>query len=314
MGDNVTMIAMPLWDSYVRALHSRFQEEPCFAWINPAQGDPFETDEMVAARKVCVPIMHPHFDLRYAPYLVELDLSRFQDGDVLARTVELAANAWTLDSLQKMNGQPVCGWVAASCSARDLAAYWARTCHIHHRNGQAKLLRFHDPGVREWLWPTLDRAQRTTLLGPAIHILSIGRNGELLEQGLDDTEPQQQHTSLTLTVKQWNEVEDYAFVHAAWLALCGQDEAWRDRLSKQSGWQCNVLDCLRYATEYGIADAQDRALFARHALEVGMNFHLNALLSPVWERTRAGEYYGGVLEEVIGDSADHLFIHLHHET
>ena len=77
MEDNVTMIATPLWDSYVSALHSRFQEKPCLAWINPAQGDPFETDELVAARKVCVPTMHPHFDMRYAPYLVELDLSRF---------------------------------------------------------------------------------------------------------------------------------------------------------------------------------------------------------------------------------------------
>ncbi len=206
------------------------------------------------------------------------------------------------------------GWVAASCSARDLAAYWARTCHIHRRNGQTKLLRFHDPGVREWLWPTLDRLQHTILLGPATYILSVGRNGQLLEQGLDETEPHQQNPSLALTTKQWNEVEDYAVVHAAWLALCGQDEAWRGRLSLQPDWQYNALDCLRHATEYRITDAQDRVLFARHALEVGTNFHLNALLSPVWERTRAGEYYGGALEELIGDSADRLFIHLHHET
>ncbi|BEV17346.1 DUF4123 domain-containing protein [Herbaspirillum sp. DW155] len=313
MEENNTVIATPVWDSHIRALHSRFQDEPCIAWINPAQGDPFETDELVGTRKVPVPVMHPRFDQRYAPYLVELDLSRFQDGTVLARTVELAANAWTLDSLQQMNGQPVCGWVAAPCSARELATYWARTCHVHYRNGQAKLLRFHDPGVREWLWPALDSQQRRVLLGPALHIMSVGRDGDLLHQSIDDHQPLRESASLTLTAKQWNEVEDYAVVHAAWLALCGQNEAWRSRLSTRPGWHQHVLNSLERATEYGITDSPDRALFARHALEIGTHFHLHAALAPVWEKTRVGEFYGGALEEVFGDSADRLSLHLHHE-
>ncbi|WP_017452982.1 hypothetical protein [Herbaspirillum rubrisubalbicans] len=93
------------WDKHVLALHSIFAGRPdrhCLLWVNPAQSDPFEGDLLVEERKFRVPIKHPRFDLRYAPYLVRLDLSRSKDSDVLARSVELACHAWKAAQVDNM--------------------------------------------------------------------------------------------------------------------------------------------------------------------------------------------------------------------
>ncbi|MGL5181660.1 DUF4123 domain-containing protein [Herbaspirillum huttiense] len=203
-----------------------------------------------------MPIKHPRFDLRYAPYLVQLDLSRNEDSDVLARSVELACSTWSLESLRNMNGHPICGWVATSASSSQLGHYWARTCHLHYRQGLAKLLRFHDPAVREWLWPSLEARQRRLMLGPAETIFSISRTGELLAQGQatggdihgNEALPTE---ALILTEHQWGEVENYAAVHAAWLDLCSANPTCRELLSRKPGWHCAVLDALQIAPSYG---------------------------------------------------------------
>ncbi|WP_181459115.1 DUF4123 domain-containing protein [Herbaspirillum rubrisubalbicans] len=307
------------WDKHVLALHSIFAGPPdrhCLLWVNPAQSDPFEGDLLVEERRFRVPIKHPRFDLRYAPYLVRLDLSRSKDSDVLARSVELACRAWSLDSLRNMNGQPICGWVAANGSSSELGHYWARTCHLHYRQGLAKLLRFHDPAVREWLWPSLELRQRQLMLGPAEKIFSISRTGELLTQGPaneagiygDRALPTD---TLSLSERQWDEIENYAAVHVAWLGLCSANPECREVLSRKPDWHRAALDALHIAPSYGIRDLTDKALFARHALDIGSGFHLHPLLQLVWDKTRTGDFYGPALEEVIGDSADRLAFHLH---
>ena len=160
------------WEQSLQALHKLFLEasdDTCLLWVNPAQGDPFEDDALARERRVPVPISHPRFDPRFAPYLLPLTLHRFADADIFKRSVQLAWQSWSLDSLNFANGQPIGGWVVTSRPPAELARHWADHCHLHLRGGLTKLLRFHDPSVREWLWPTLSPAQRRQLLGPDFH-------------------------------------------------------------------------------------------------------------------------------------------------
>ncbi len=111
---------------------------------------------------------------------------------------------------------------------------------------------------------------------------------------------------LKLSVDQWAGVSDFANVHAAWLQLCSQDSLWADRLAMQAGWPQRTFHRLQHASRYGLRDARCRTLFARHALEIGMDFHLAPLLAPVWLKTAEGVPYGRALEDVIHDRPDLL--------
>jgi hypothetical protein len=279
----------------------------CLLWVDPAQTDPFDAVPLVEEHRIRVPIRHPRFDVQYGPYLVPLDLTDNAAADILEESVEKAWFAWTTDSLSAFRGQPIAGWIATQTSVQSLATYWARHCHLHKRQKMTKLLRFHDPGVREWLWPTLTEQQRWSLLGPADSILSIGR-GHILQchrrssaSFSNDAIP-----PLTLQEAQWIQVEDHATVHAVWVArLAGPD----DRDDYTTGWHQRVFDALKAATHYGVKDAQDRELFALHALRLGCDFHTNEEMRPVWTKTLAGDYYGSALEDVFACSADQVHLH-----
>lgn len=299
------------WLPHLQALHRRFLEtagDTCLLWVNPAQGDPFESDELVEACRVRVPILHPRFDPQFAPYLVSLVLNRFADAEVFKRSVQLAWDAWSMSRLQAGNGQPVCGWIIGATKPEELARHWASHCHLHKDGGLDKLLRFHDPAVREWLWPALSVAQQRQLLGPARALVSFTRQRKLLSHELAEPE-RHEHTAgtlpgkLVLTSQLWGQVDDYATVHAAWMNAIstpgGLDAA--DEFDPRP-----VLQALAQATQYGITDSHDRALFATHALQCGAKFHTDLRLQKVWPLTKDGEFYGGALEEVTGVPVDQL--------
>lgn len=301
-------------DVLIQNLHRHFSthsESRCLLWINPVLQDPFDSSEVDQDRRVRFPVAHANFDPLLGPYLVTLDLARRHDSDLLERSVEWAWAGWTLEQLQRMRGQSVCGWITCSVSANDLARHWAASCYLHRWNGLDTLLRFHDPGVREWLWPMLDAQQRHTLLGPAQSIWAIGRQHSLLvqERSPEDLTAIASAPSmmrLQLRADQWSGVSDFANVHAAWQQLCSQDSLWADRLAMQAGWPQRTFHSLQHASRYGLHDARCRTLFARHALEIGMDFHLAPLLAPVWLKTAEGVPYGRALEDVIHDRPDLL--------
>ena len=163
------------WETCYDELHNRFSNEAhgqCFVWINPAQSDPFNDDDFAISRRVQMPITHPRFDRNSGPYLIHLDLASSADEDIFRVSVEKAWDAWTIENLEAMQGQPICGWIAASVGPEDIAHHWARRCHLHKRGKLTRFLRFHDPGVREWLWPCLTKNQRSALIGPANSIHS----------------------------------------------------------------------------------------------------------------------------------------------
>jgi hypothetical protein len=299
--------AAPAWQSTAENLHRYFHDAAdakCLLWVNPAQFDPFDRVPLVEEHRVRVPINHPRFDMRLGPYLVPLDLSKREDAGVFSDSVEMAWLAWTAESLSAFCGQPIAGWVGTQAPAQALANHWAWSCHLHRRQGLSKLLRFHDPGVREWLWPTLTEQQRQSLLGPADSLLAIGRGHTLLRHVLTSVpDPADATPSFVLNDQQWAQVDEYATIHAAWVA-------WSAEQICAAAPVHDVLKALSDATRYGVRDAQDRELFALHALQLGGGFHAHEKMRPVWARTLAGDYYGSALEEVFAHPADRLHSHL----
>lgn len=319
MNQAAVRTACPGWEETLQILHRQIYksaDSKCLLWVNPAQGDVFAGIPIVEERRVRIPIAHSRFDPQFAPYLVALDLGKFADADIFNTSAEMAWNAWTTESLLAHGGQPIAGWIEPTGTATDLAQYWAQHCYLHRSNGLTKLLRFHDAGVREWLWQTLSPAQKRQLLGPAQKLIAFGREQRLVQQGMADIPNAEKlcvagiGTGFLLTAHQWSEVDDYATLHAAWLHWVGTDHEKRSLLSQRNSWVEKTLAALRSATLYGIKDSEDRRLFAAHALQFGDNFHMHPKLQPVWQKIREGDFYGGALEEVTGLPVDQLEMYL----
>jgi Domain of unknown function (DUF4123) len=312
------------WQACVQTLHKHVHQtasDQCILWVNPAQSDMFEGNALVLERRVRVPIQHPRFDQQFAPYLLGLDVSASADSDLLEQSVQAAFQAWELPSLQAYSGQPICGWIITSSPARVLANYWAGYVHLHAVGTLTKLLRFHDPGVREWLWPTLSALQQTQLLGSAKQLIGINRQQQLMLHSQPDVVAQTDSKKLRLTNEQWLDIEDYAVLHEAWLAQASAQAteendadhaiAWLRKLPVN--WQAPIFKALQKASQYGITDPQDRALFAQHALQIGTEFHTHVALKDVWHKTRAGAFYGGALQQVTAQPplALHNYLNTH---
>lgn len=299
-------------EAHIDALLQRLQDVStgqCLLWIDPAQQDVFCGHALVEERRIRVPIKHANFDPALAPYLVPLNITKYDDAELFGQSVRLAWQAWQIPSLLAGNGQPVCGWVVCAAPAAELAAHWGQRCSLHRVGTQRMRLRFHDPSVREWLWPTLNSTQRQQLLGPAQALWSIGRQDQILKHAHVSNTPRQNEdgAALVLTDTQWSQVNDYATLHGAWLDYCQLSESHRRILSReQPNWLADALNALQQASHFGIADPQDRRLFAFHALQLGAAFYQHPKLQAVWQRTRQGEFYGGALEDAMQQSSDQL--------
>jgi len=278
----------------------------CLLWVDPAQHDPYEDDESVGQRRVRITINHAHFAPHRMPYLVPLDLMVPGDADLFCDSVERAWLGWDISRLRARHGQSICGWVITKTSAETLANHWGRRCHIHGHRYKCKLLRFQDPGVREWLWPTLSEVQRHALLGYAACVFAIGRDQGLLchERASDDIPSDR----FELDDQQWQQVGNYATIHAAWLACTLVDPLGFDS-SFSPAVLLAVLIALDQATHYGVMQPSERALYARHALQLGSRFHVQGRMQAVWEQTRTGHYYGSAVEQVFSCAADELCLH-----
>jgi hypothetical protein len=318
MSTHVTFGQASTWQDCAQALHSHIYStanDQCLLWVNPAQMDAFADNSWVQKNRVTVPITHPRFDTKFAPYLVALDISSSMGSDILQQSVQIAYEAWALPSLQAYSGQPVAGWVVTSGSAAALASHWASLIYLHMVDGLTKLLRFHDPSVREWLWPSLSATQQALLLGPATQLLGINRQQQVMQHQLLEPQPAVAAAKkLFLTEQQWQQVEDYAAVHEAWLLQATEVEntsnlaQWRKALPAR--WHDTLLKALQSVTQYGIASPEDRALFAQHALQMGADFYNHPLLKDVWTKTKGGDFYGGALEEVTRHPAHTLAVYL----
>ena len=121
------------WDTHLQELHRRYFEDcgdRCLLWVNPTQFDVFAEETVAQERLARISINRPNVNERLQPYLVPLDLAKSRDADLFKANVANAWDAWTLDSLKRFNGQPICGWIATDASAQMLARYCAKTRHL----------------------------------------------------------------------------------------------------------------------------------------------------------------------------------------
>jgi hypothetical protein len=313
MQENLMLSQVGTWQACVQALHAHLHahaSDQCLLWVNPAQIDLFADNAWVQENRVRVPIQHERFDAQVAPYLLALELKNSSQADIFEQSVQAAYEAWELPSLQAYQGQPIAGWVLTTGTARALASYWANYNHLHAVDSFTKLLRFHDPSVREWLWPTLSATQQAQLLGPARQLIAIDRQQRPMLHSQPEAAKQVDDTKLRLSPAQWQQVDDYAILHEAWLAQASAqagaqgDTHWRQTLP--ANWHQGVLRALQQATGYGIDGPQDRVLFAQHAIQIGPEFHAHPLLKSVWQKTQAGDFYGGALEAITAQPANGL--------
>jgi hypothetical protein len=296
-------------DKLIEQLRAQIQTKSagkCLLWVDPAQQDPYEDDKSVGQRRVRITINHTHFAQHRTPYLVPLDLMVPGDADLFYDSVERAWLGWDIRRLRARHGQSICGWVVTKTSAETLANHWGRRCHIHGHRYKCKLLRFQDPGVREWLWPTLSEVQRHALLGYAACVFAIGRDqGLLCHESASDDIPSDR---FELDDQQWQQVGNYATIHAAWLA-CTVVDPHGFHSSFSPAVLLAVLIALDQATHYGVTQPSERALYGRHALQLGSRFHVHGRMQAVWEQTRTGHYYGSAVEQVFSCAADELCLH-----
>jgi hypothetical protein len=291
---------MEKWEDYLQILHKYFHDHHhgrCITWINPAQMDPFAEHQLIAKQKTIVTINHPRFDQKFSPYLIELNLQKFHDSEILKLSVEMAWEAWSWTELEARKGQAICGWIGTEHSPSELAYHWGTQCHVHFVANRHKLLRFHDPGVREWLWTFLTPDQKLALVGKKTSIFSIGRQRQLINHTAPDdlSNPVSSTTPLHLQPMQWNYVNDLANIHTAWLTLGAANR----RPIKNMPEELSILKALEHATAYAILDDSNRQLFIRHAIEAGCDFHRKARLKAIWDLTQSGEFYGVALHEVL---------------
>lgn len=307
------------WNKHLQDLHRYFFEtaaDQCLLWVNPAQFDVFAEETVAQDRLVRINIHRPDLDEKLLPYLVPLDLSRSPDADLFKKSVAIAWEAWTLDSLKAYNGQPIGGWIHTDASPQALARYWASNCYVHSVDNGHVLLRIHDPGVRQWLWRSFSSLQKIQMLGPARSIHAFGREHQMMCHQADASAAapslgdSNAPSRLQLAPAQWGQVGDYSVLHRAWLRYCERDPEVRTKQFASAAWEHDILSALDHASQYGIEDEQDRDLFAFHALQMGPNFHFDKRLQPVWAMVQTGEYYGGACEHVTALPTDRLHEYL----
>lgn len=246
--------------------------DQCVLMINTAQFDLFAEDEFVQKHKVIVPIAHPRFDQKYVPYLVQLNITDESQAAILQRSVDQAYEDWSLDNLEAFGGQAICAWVLTKAPIEQLAQYWAKTTFVHRHNNQDKLLRWHDPSVREWLYPILSPAQIDQLLGPADQLYSMGRKQKLIDHTKTrDTSPLPPH--LQLNVVQWQAIESFALLHAGWVQACIEYDDFRERFTQEYHPIRLYVDSLETAKQLGIEGEEHLKQFVKLAWQYGPDFY-----------------------------------------
>ena len=101
-------LASLAWEAPLQLLHKQFYDtahDRCLLWVNPAQGDPFSSHAIVQKRKIVVPIAHPRFDQRFAPYLIELALDEYADAELTLFELRHAPQVFIDSEGQSVKGE-----------------------------------------------------------------------------------------------------------------------------------------------------------------------------------------------------------------
>ncbi|AWK43790.1 DUF4123 domain-containing protein [Photorhabdus laumondii] len=227
-------------------------------------------------------IKHHHFESRYSPWLVPLDINRSEDAELLALSVTQALQEADPAELIAGRGRMVCGWLFSASPASAIAHHIGMMAVQSVSFQPQVMLRFYDPAVNNAIWPVLDSWQRSRLLGPLTDWYLIDGDGQLLHRDNAESAQELYIFSLSLTAEQ---VEEMAWSGPMNRALRRYRQAHREQLRRTERESLHIMLALlrRVTARYAFDMAQDLESCALHGLlyhpEIDLHPRIQSLLS-----------------------------------
>lgn len=242
--------------------------------------------------------VHPEMDKASQPRWLPLNTEQARGSFLLQDSIEQALAELEPKRLQQGRGRRIAGWIELDGDVRQTAVHLGRQMIRCHPQGGLCLLRLHDPAVMWALWPLLTPAQQRQLLGPVNAWWLLDPSGKLTALRSQDEAPAQPWTA-----EQWLDIENITPMNQAlrqWFA--SPVAAARDAPSLSQA-RSDATQALRRARAYGIADRQDLAAFALHALTVDSGFDSHPVVRDILRRCCSmsnvhAEHYSALSEEL----------------
>lgn len=239
---------------------------------------------------------HPNLMPEHRPYMIALDPRREADAQLLAASLQLALDDWTLSSLEQSLGHRVCGWLFTQ---QDLAQYLGELAVQRLPSvgsGKRTLLRYFDPSVLPALWRISGIEQQRTLLGPVDLWLALGRNGRLQRyQAASSAAPLSDKARIDYSADQWDAIQNIGALNQAIVQWQSNIE---DGQPPQSASLEAAESALLRARRYGITDTRDLKAFAWHALTVHPRFDTHSKIQQALKQLPAEKYYQAVVADL----------------
>ncbi|MFD0708280.1 DUF4123 domain-containing protein [Photorhabdus akhurstii] len=243
-------------------------------------------------------IKHHHFESRYSPWLVPLNLNQPEDAELLALSVTQALQETDPAELIAGRGRMVCGWLFSASPASAIAHHISMMAVQSVSFQPQAMLRFYDPAVNNAFWPVLDSWQRSRLLGPLTDWYLIDGDSQLLHRDNAESAQELYIFSLSLTAEQ---VAEMAWSGPMNRALRRYRQAHRNQLRRTERESLHIMLALlrRVTARYAFDAVQDLEACALHGLlyhpEIDLHPRIQSLLSH-----EEGRSAGGYVERTTG--------------
>lgn len=225
----------------LRGARNRWRHARLFVLYAPGHDDPLELAKQEPPKRDTALVAWGKvlgYKQEHYPRVIELDCRRVAahllendaafDDPLLEETItrtyeELSAPAADPEG-DEGSARAFCGWLVSPESAQDIARRFVQASQRTEPGALRRYgFRWHDPRMMALLWPTLDAAQRTALLGPQVVWVALEAAGHLVQFDASQAMPSEaQPVALSMQQAQRD--------RASRLGLINQlVEAWRER-------------------------------------------------------------------------------------
>ncbi|WP_140727919.1 DUF4123 domain-containing protein [Pseudomonas sp. Hp2] len=171
-------------DIIIKELGQHLQQDPgtqAFLLIDPLLREPFPIDwePVASAPSWRLPVRHPGIGDEQQPRLIQLEA---RNVALLEASVIAACKEQQSGQEEAQEGFCIGGWLLAgnAVEGASLASHLASCMRTSvAKTREAKLFRWPDRRVLEWMWPILGEEQRISLLGPLMDWINIDRRSRL---------------------------------------------------------------------------------------------------------------------------------------
>ncbi len=216
-----------------------------------------------------------------------------QDVDAVETSLELAIEEQKSPVTEQGRGFAIGGWLTTAAEPEKLARYLARRMRqAQPGHPGLKYIRWADRRVLEWMWPVLDDADRTRLLGPITAWWTLDRCQRLVKHAASGAPASKPH--LLLSPTQWQHAE-----------ACGPAQGllrgWRQISPLPEDYVERVTHAVREVRSLGLRSSPDIVLMGMYVLQVHPNLCRHPQLR---ERVRGAREQGRPLAHALASFAD----------